>query len=180
MGDILGALNPFAAFAGLRDFMETGGYVLYIIAIAAFVMWLLIVERMWYYATTFRSQSKQAVKHWNGRTDQKSWYAHRIREQMISAIRIDATSNLGLIKTLVAVAPMLGLLGTVTGMIEVFDVMALTGASNARALASGVSKATLPTMAGMVVALSGIYMISFLERRAQRNLRKLEDQMALN
>ena len=51
---------------------------------------------------------------------------------------------------------MLGLLGTVTGMIEVFDVMAISGSGNARGMAGGVSQATLPTMAGMVAALSGM------------------------
>ena len=59
------------------------------------------------------------------------------------------------VKTLVALCPMLGLLGTVTGMIEVFDVMA-AGGGNTRGMAAGVSKATLPTMAGMVAAPLGL------------------------
>ena len=62
-----------------------------------------------------------------------------------------------MVKTLVALCPLLGLLGTVTGMIEVFDVMAIAGSGNARAMAAGVSKATIPTMAGMVAAISGLY-----------------------
>jgi len=65
--------------------------------------------------------------------------------------------SLGLIKSLVAVCPLLGLLGTVTGMIEVFDVMAVMGTGSARAMASGISKATIPTMAGMVGALTGVF-----------------------
>jgi len=63
--------------------------------------------------------------------------------------------------------PMFGLLGTVTGMIEVFDVMAVAGGGNARGMASGVSKATLPTMAGMVAAISGMLFSTQLERRAE-------------
>ncbi len=55
---------------------------------------------------------------------------------------------------LVAICPMLGLLGTVTGMISVFDVMATQGSSQPRLMASGISLATLPTMAGMVAALA--------------------------
>ena len=47
----------------------------------------------------------------------------------------------------------MGLMGTVTGMIEVFDVMAISGSGNPRSMAAGVSKATVPTMAGMVAAL---------------------------
>ena len=51
----------------------------------------------------------------------------------------------------IALCPLFGLMGTVTGMIEVFQVMAFTGGGDARSMAGGASKATLPTMAGMVV-----------------------------
>ena len=81
------------------------------------------------------------------------------------------------IKTLVALCPMIGLLGTVTGMVSVFDVMAISGTGNARAMASGVYRATLPTMAGMVVALSGIYFSVQLENLAKRERRELEDEL---
>jgi biopolymer transport protein ExbB len=80
---------------------------------------------------------------------------------------------------LVALAPFLGLLGTVTGMIEVFDVMAITGSGNARAMAAGISKATLPTMAGMVVALSGLFFTANLERKASGSVAQLEDNLEL-
>jgi biopolymer transport protein ExbB len=50
-------------------------------------------------------------------------------------------------------------------MIEVFDVMTILGTGNPRAMASGVSKATIPTMAGMVVALSGLFFRHFFERK---------------
>jgi biopolymer transport protein ExbB len=84
-----------------------------------------------------------------------------------------------MIKTLVAVCPLLGLLGTVTGMIEVFDVMAMVGSGNARAMASGVYMATIPTMAGMVAALSGVYFIARLERLARRKIVKVKDTLVL-
>ncbi len=59
---------------------------------------------------------------------------------------------------------MLGLLGTVTGMIEVFDIMAITGTGNARLMASGIARATLPTMTGLVISITGLFAITFLER----------------
>ena len=82
-----------------------------------------------------------------------------------------------MIKTLVAIAPLLGLLGTVTGMIEVFDVMALSGSSNARLMAGGVFKATIPTMAGMVAALSGLFFSSQLDRRSKRETAQFADSL---
>ena len=87
-----------------------------------------------------------------------------IRRMLVSEMELKLNRGLGFIKTIVAVCPMFGLLGTVTGMIEVFDVMALTGSGNARGMAAGVSKATLPTMAGMVAALSGMIFSIQLDR----------------
>ena len=82
-----------------------------------------------------------------------------------------------IIKTMVALCPLLGLMGTVTGMIEVFDVMALSGSGNARSMASGVSKATIPTMAGMVGALSGVFLVTVLNQKVNREVEDLEDNL---
>ena len=79
-----------------------------------------------------------------------------------------------------AVCPLMGLLGTVTGMIEVFDVMAILGSGNVRAMAAGVSKATIPTMAGMVGALSGVFASSYLENRANKEAELLEDHLTMD
>ena len=96
---------------------------------------------------------------------------------MISEVKMELNKNVSLIKALVALCPLMGLLGTVTGMISVFDVMAITGTGNARSMASGISMATLPTMAGMVAALSGLYLGSYLEKRSSVELQKLTDQL---
>jgi biopolymer transport protein ExbB len=61
----------------------------------------------------------------------------------------------------------------------VFEVMAVLGTSNAREMASGVSAATLPTMAGMVLALSGMYPLAKYEGIVKREIRKLSDHMTL-
>ena len=64
-----------------------------------------------------------------------------------------------------------------TGMIEVFDVMAITGSGNPRAMASGVAKATIPTMAGMVAALSGFYFSVRIDRFAREETVRIADQL---
>ena len=94
---------------------------------------------------------------------------------MVSEVRQKLQRNVTMIQTLIAICPLLGLLGTVTGMVAVFDVMAFFGTGNARAMAAGVSKATIPTMAGMVAALSGVYFASNLDRKASVESEKLED-----
>ncbi len=94
---------------------------------------------------------------------------------MISEAEAGLRRNVALIKTLVALCPLFGLLGTVYGMILVFDVMAVAGTGNARAMAAGVSQATVPTMAGMVAALSGVWFATHLEVTASNETERLED-----
>ena len=75
---------------------------------------------------------------------------------------------MGLIRVLIAICPLLGLLGTVTGMITTFDVLAVFGTGNAKAMAGGISEALITTQTGLLVAIPGLYMKGFLERRARR------------
>ena len=79
------------------------------------------------------------------------------------------------VAVLAAVSPLLGLLGTVTGMITVFDVLAVLGSGNARAMANGISMATIPTMAGLVVALSGLFFSVRLRQQVQLERQKAAD-----
>ena len=99
----------------------------------------------------------------------------RLEKKYLAEAKQSVNKNLTLIKTCIALAPLFGLLGTVTGMIEVFQVMAFSGGGDARAMAGGVSKATLPTMAGMVVALSGIFATIYINTVSERHLSGLED-----
>ena len=69
---------------------------------------------------------------------------------------------------LIGMCPMLGLLGTVYGMIEVFEVLAVLGTGNPRAMSTGVAKATIPTMAGMTIALSGLFFKFDLANKVSR------------
>jgi len=157
-----------------RDFVETGGPVLLVILAVVFVMWTLILERYWYLRTAHRAAVRALVGSWESRDDQTSWYAAQVRRAGISRVVMALRRNVPMIKTLVALCPLLGLLGTVTGMIEVFEVMAVSGSGNTRAMASGVSRATIPTMAGMVAAISGFIFGYRLERRADTE----EDRLA--
>ena len=134
------------AYEAIRDFLELGGPVLEIIGINIFVLWILILERLIYFRTGLKSLIRESIEDWENRVERKSWHAHQIRDGVISRVKMAADSNLPMIQTLVALCPLLGLMGTVTGMISVFEVMAISGTSNARAMAAGVSRATVPTM----------------------------------
>lgn len=170
----------FEIWERLRGFLEMGGDVLFWIGILTFVMWVLILERIWYFRGEHKLQVSHAMNAWEARGERTSWNARRIREAMISQVSQRMNSTLPLIKTCIAVCPLMGLLGTVTGMIEVFDVMAITGSGNVRSMASGVSKATIPTMAGMVAALSGIVGDTYLGRTSAAEQELLEDHLTMD
>ena len=164
----------------INQFMQAGGEVLYLIALLTFVMWTLIFERSYYYLKEMKLEVQQAIDSWEQRSDRHSWRAKKVRQKMISEVRLSINENMPLIRTMVALCPLFGLLGTVWGMIEVFNIMAVTGGGEAKAMASGVSKATIPTMAGMVAALSGVFANTFLMRIAERESLLLEDHMTLD
>jgi biopolymer transport protein ExbB len=65
-------------------------------------------------------------------------------------------------------------------MISVFEVMAVSGTSNARSMAAGVSRATIPTMAGMVGALSGVFFVTILTRSVKGEMNRLEDGLSMD
>jgi len=168
------------AFEAIRDFLELGGPVLRIIGVNILFLWILILERLIYYRTGLKSLFEEALNEWERRPERKSWHARQVREAIISRVRIASEKGLPMIQTLVALCPLLGLMGTVTGMIQVFEVMAISGTSNARSMAAGVSRATVPTMAGMVGALSGVFLITILTRTAKRNTAILEDRLTMD
>lgn len=166
-------------YSAIQDFIETGGQVLLIIGVLIFVMWLMILERFFYYVKGHRDRVKFVLSTWQARQDKSSWNAEQIRQALISRTAIALGGNLPVLQALVALCPLLGLMGTVTGMIEVFDVMAVSGTGNARSMAAGVSKATIPTMAGMVGALSGVFATTWLQRTAKRERLKLEERLLI-
>lgn len=161
----------------LLGFMDKGGDVLWMIGVLLFMMWMLIFERVWYLKFGWKAHVAEVIAKWESRTERKSWEAHQIRGMLISQSRMEIFRYLPEIKTMVALCPLLGLLGTVTGMIEVFNIMAVTGGGDAKSMAGGVQQATIPTMAGMVAALSGVFANTYVTQMAQRESEFLQDNL---
>jgi biopolymer transport protein ExbB len=170
----------YPALEAVRDFLELGGNVLLIIGALTLVMWGLIFERLFYLMSKHPRSTRAALAQWEARAERTSWHARQIRELLVSTVAQGLERNMALIQTCVALCPLLGLLGTVTGMIEVFEVMAISGSANPRSMAAGVSKATVPTMAGMVAALSGVAMSAYLQGKAGRERALLGEHMTMD
>ncbi|MEL7401058.1 MAG: MotA/TolQ/ExbB proton channel family protein [Pseudomonadota bacterium] len=167
-------LNPMQ---WLLDFMSQGGPVLYGILLLSILLWCLIIERLWFFYIDQPRAVKQLAGDWLQRQDHRSWTARKIRSAIISRHQQDAQTFLSTVGILIAICPLMGLLGTVWGMVSVFDVLAVTGTGNARAMANGISQATIPTMAGLVVALTGLYFRTRFKRLSERAVHKLADQL---
>jgi biopolymer transport protein ExbB len=157
--------------------MESGGTVLWMILFASILMWTLIVERYLYVYIQHPRKMKQLIDEWHERADRSSWFAHRIREGLIAENRIELERYLMVIKTLTVALPMLGLLGTVDGMIQTFDVLSVFGTGNVRGMAGGISIALITTMAGLVTALSGLYFSTHLSQRVSREVGNIADSL---
>jgi len=157
----------------LLAFFEKGGFVLYLVFAIALFLWAFLIERYVYINITFKKE-KQALLDDVKNIDSKNKFKDEIKRYLLENCSIKLSSGISFINTLIIVCPLVGLLGTVTGMIEVFDVMAITGTSNVKSMANGVSMATIPTMAGMVVALSGILFEKRLEHTIKYKKQKLE------
>ncbi|GLT19385.1 hypothetical protein GCM10007938_31670 [Vibrio zhanjiangensis] len=163
--------------ASFNSFMQQGGQLLWWLFGVVAVCWLLMIERLIYLFVEFPKQRKRWIQAWHERHEQHSWYARSIREGWLAQAHAKLYQNVPIIKVLVAICPMLGLLGTVTGMISVFDVMAQQGSSNPKLMASGISLATLPTMGGMVAALFGMFCHARLLKACQVREIKLEKSL---
>ncbi|MFK4753433.1 MULTISPECIES: MotA/TolQ/ExbB proton channel family protein [Oceanospirillaceae] len=161
-------------------FMERGGDVLYAICGLVFILWLLVLERVGYFLFVYRTSVKTALTEWEARNERRSWTAHQIRQDLIGQLSFELSANMSTIKMLIGLAPLFGLLGTVSGMIEVFDVMAFLGNGSPKAMASGISKATIPTMAGMVGAITGVFAQSLLDRYIKREKIRIEDKLTFD
>ena len=177
-----------------RAHLERGGFIMLVIAGLSVWMWALIGMK-WYMLLSSRKheQSLTTCLHCFAKPDftpapwQKMLVAAavesrkmhtKLRRRFLTAqadtVAAGYTRHTNTILMLAGVAPLLGLLGTVTGMIETFDVIALHGTGNAKGLAGGISVALITTQAGLVAAVPGLVLGRFLRRRALKACERID------
>ena len=167
------------ACAAVADLVDGGGTFVYFIFVCGVVLWTLVFERCWYFARVYPAEARKVVEAWLARGDHVSWCARQIRAAAISRLNAGMTGPLPLLNVLVPLSPLLGLIGTVSGMLEVFDSMALRGSADARTMASGVSHAMLCTMTGLAVSITGLYPVHYFRSRARRETELVADRLVI-
>jgi len=98
-----------------------------------------------------------------------------VMEERGKAEALDLKKYLGLLQTIASVCPLLGLLGTVSGMIKVFDAISMTGMGNPGSLATGISEALISTAVGLSVAIPTYMAQRYLVGRSERFIHALEE-----
>ncbi|MCP5146332.1 MAG: MotA/TolQ/ExbB proton channel family protein [Gammaproteobacteria bacterium] len=160
----------------LGDMRELGGPVVMWIFAACIAMWTIVLERIWYFRVVLPQDRARLLVQWEQRTDRQTWASRQIRTAMISQLNEGMTRNLHLLRVLVPMCPLLGLIGTVIGMLSVFDSMAALGSADARSMATGVSEAMVCTLMGLAVSISGLYPVYYFRRTAHMQTEKLADR----
>ena len=108
---------------------------------------------------------------------------HRDRAVMLEAIEDagrhvvhDLERFLNTLGTIAAISPLLGLLGTVTGMIRTFKAITVAGVGNPAAMAGGISEALITTAAGLLVAIPALVAYRYLRGRVDARVIQMEKE----
>lgn len=161
----------------LDQFLQAGGWVMNIIGLLCVVLFALLAERYWFRWVSFAGLLRKSGQALN---QQSSSSASLWQQQSLCCdLKLAMTQRLPLIRTLIALCPLLGLLGTVSGMIQVFDTLAMNGTGNPRLMAAGIASATLPTLAGMAISVTGLLLYSHLKTWSDRLAEQLPSMLSL-
>ena len=165
-----------APFHAVSQLVIAGGPLVVWILLAGILMWTLIYERLWFFRTQLPRMTDGLLLEWQSRPEHGSWVAHQVRKAMISRLNGAMSENMPVLKVLIPMCPLLGLVGTVHGMLEVFDSMAILGSADARTMASGVSKAMNCTMTGLAVSITGMYPAFYFQSAIRKQTELLADR----
>lgn len=139
------------------NLLDMGGPVMWPLILVSLWLWTLVLERYWFMLHRLPWLIKRELLFSNHTNP-------TVIEQTEAHLAIQRYLNL--IKTLSGVLPMLGLLGTVTGIVETFDLIRIFGNAETRIIARGVSQALITTLAGLVLGLFGLAASHDLSQRA--------------
>lgn len=151
----------------LAELFHRGGGLLWAIYLLSVLLWTLILERWWFLRRVFPSRREALLSEWERfqrLTGKGRRFAH---EAFLARLEAELSRGFALMEAAATVLPLLGLLGTVNGMIKVFEAMLLFGSGNPRAMATGISEALLTTLAGLATALAGLFLLNRISSRLQ-------------
>lgn len=143
-------------------FLSEGGWTLWVMFGISCLVWARLFERMYLLRMSFPRQRRELME-----------LAPAQQGGAAKSLFLSLQEGMEFSRTMIAALPLLGLLGTVAGMIEAFDALSVFGNSNAQGLSGGISHALISTMVGLVTSLVALYAEGVVTMRiaaAQRSL----------
>lgn len=181
------------------EFFEAGGPVMWPLLLCSVVVLAVTLERLWYWSRlnldkdqsdieTLLQGVEQGKSH-SGEVDKKaSWifymlavgagYTGEAGIKAMQAVSINLLKNMrrgmGVLDTMITISPMLGILGTVLGIIESFDMLGGAGVDDPKAVVSGIASALITTATGLSISVAAVFPYNYFNARIDEAQDKLE------
>lgn len=187
------------------EMVQAGGWLMFPIILCSIISAAICIERFWTLRTNQIAPRNLLAQVWNW-IKSNEMDARRLRElrngsplgQILAAginshrrgrelmkenieevaghVVHDLERYLNTLGTVAAITPLLGLLGTVIGMIKVFSAIRLEGTGNAAILAGGISEALITTAAGLTVAIPSLFFYRYFQRKVDELVINMEQE----
>jgi len=141
----------------LDELFIRGGPVLYLLFLISFIIFFILVRKYTFIFIDSEAWVENKLNKFVDDNPPNEFNLKFVEKTYLAELKRTSNANIKLLDGLIGMCPMIGLLGTVYGMIEVFEVLSFLGTGNPRAMSSGVAKATIPTMASMVITIFSLY-----------------------
>lgn len=168
------ALQDF--FAGIGSLFAVGG-VLWLLMLLAVALWTLIIERYWYFNFVYPEAQEIALRRWKRYMNSEPSLARRTRRQIIAGVFAETHRSVNLIQSLVAVMLLLGLSGSVGGVMRTLDAFSLGGAAGQQLVARGIAAAAVPAIVSVGLVMVALFFTRALGDRADTETRLLADRL---
>lgn len=187
------------------ELIKSGGWIMLPIVLCSIIAVAIVIERLWTLRASRISPPNLLAQVWQWKQDQQinhdkmtklradsplgqilaaglanSRHGREMMKESIQEAGVKVVNELERyltpLGTIAAITPLLGLLGTVLGMIEIFGAFMDSGMANAPQLASGIAKALVTTAAGLFVAIPAVFFHRFLQRRVDELVVNMEQE----
>ena len=163
-------------FGGIGDLFATGASM-WLLVLLAVTLWALIAERYWYFYFIYPEAQEIALRRWKRYATAERHMASRARRQIVEAVFAETHRSVSFIRSLVSVILLLGLAGSVGGLMRALYAYPLGGALGQQLLAHGIDSAAVPVIAAGSMVLLALFFTRGLADRADVETRLLADRL---
>jgi len=183
-------MNDWMTFASA---VQIGGWVIYPLSVLAVIAITIVIDRSYVFVRFARTPDSATQSATDGldrlpsrhvfrrlsvpladRPVAPIWYREAKAEALAAAIERDMSRGFWVLETIVTAAPLLGLLGTIVGMMHSFQLFGGNGLVNPGGVTGGVAQSLVATAVGLVVALFSLFAFNYFSRRLERLMDELE------